>query len=95
MMRCVPEGSKGVARVADRWITSPAGRAMAVVWLGGLVAFPARDGTAEQATDLRVDTLDGRVYVSNPDLATADRAGALTLAEEPAGLDRQPTVSRL
>ncbi len=81
-MRCVPEGSKGVARVADRRITGPAGRAMAVVWLGALMAFPARDGTAEQATDLRVDTLDGRVYVSNPDLATADRTGALTLTEE-------------
>ena len=55
---------------------------MAVVWLIALMVFPARDGTAEQATDLRVDTLDGRVYVSNPDLATPERAGVLTLTEE-------------
>lgn len=81
-VQCVPRSSQGVRGVADRRTASLVGQAMAVIWMVALVVFPAREGTAEQATDLRVDTLDGRVYVSNPDLAVADRAGDLTLAEE-------------
>ena len=57
-------------------------QAMAVAGLTTLVVFPACDEAAEHETGISVDTLDGRVYVSNPDVAIADRAGALTLAEE-------------
>ena len=75
-------GKQGAPGVAERRTPSLVGQGMAVVWMVALVVFPAREATAGQATDLRVDTLDGRVYVSNPDLAVAGRPGDLTLGEE-------------